>query len=667
VIPERHVKFVFASTLNPESVIFAATALIALSGLAGLIIRPAPLGQKLATLITIPASAAGFCAAVLMLLSQGHASYVLDWSLPFGSCEIGLDPLSSFFLLPVFLVTCCGSLYGLGYWPAARHRATAPGVTFFYGLLASSMAMVVMARNGALLLISWEIMALSAFFLIVTDQTDREVRRAGMVYLLTTHTGSAALIILFSLLNAATGSFLFPPQGTLAVSGQTASLMFLLALFGFGAKAGIMPMHFWLPSAHANAPSHASALMSGVMLKMGIYGILRFLTFCPQMPLWWGGTLLTAGLVSALLGICFAAVQTDIKRLLAYSSIENIGIITTGIGMALIGEATATPSLVLLGLSGGLLHLLNHSLFKPLLFFGAGGIIHSTGTRVISRMGGVAKGMGTSALLFFIGSLAISGLPPLNGFAGEFLLYIGFFREALAPIPVLALGVPALGLVGGMAAITFVKLYGTVYLGTPRSEQAASPHELPGVMLFPMGVMAFLCIVGGIVPALFLNLVLPVVTMLTSDAASGALLPHSFTLFPLFGAALVVSAAVIWLMIRGALNRRGIEESGTWGCGYAAPTPRMQYTGASFSEFWAGLTRSLSRCSMRKPAPAGIAPLEATFFYEPEETLLERIIRPVLELTGIGCAFLRRLQHGQLHLYVLYIFITLILLMAWVR
>ena len=543
-----------ASILNPDIVIITATALIALSGLAGLIIRPAAFGQKLAAAITIPAAALGFCAAVLMLVRQGHAGYVIDWSLPFGVCEIGFDPLTAFFLLPIFLVTLCGSLYGLGYWPAARHQTTAPGVTFFYGLLPSAMAMVVMARNGALLLISWEIMALSAFFLLVTEHTEHEVRKAGTVYLLTTHTGSAALIILFSLLNAVTGSFLFPAQGTLAVTGQTAALMFILALFGFGAKAGIMPMHFWLPSAHANAPSHASAMMSGVMLKMGIYGILRFLSFCPHKPLWWGGTLLIAGIVSALLGICFAAVQTDIKRLLAYSSIENIGIITTGIGMAMIGEATATPSLVLLGLSGGLLHVLNHSLFKPLLFFGAGGIIHSTGTRIISRMGGLAKGMRTSAMLFFVGSLAICGLPPLNGFAGEFLLYLGFFREALAPVPVMVLGVPALGLVGGMAAITFVKLYGMVYLGTPRSQEAAHPHELSGVMLIPMGIMALLCLVGGIVPTLFLTLVQPVVAMLAPCCRLRRQLPASFTLFPLFGLALIAAAAVIWFMVRGTMS-----------------------------------------------------------------------------------------------------------------
>ncbi len=656
-----------SSILNPASAIIATTALIAFSGLAGLLIRPATFGQKFAAAIGIPASAVGFCSAVLMLVRQQHAGYVIDWSLPFGVCEIGLDPLSSFFLLPVFLVTFCGTLYGLGYWPATHHRTTAPGMTFFYGLLPAAMAMVVMARNGALLLIAWEIMALSAFFLLIMEHSDHEVRKAGTVYLLTTHTGTAALIVLFSLLHATTGSFLFPVQGSLVVTGQTATLIFLLALFGFGAKAGIMPMHFWLPSAHANAPSHASAMMSGVMLKMGIYGILRFLTFCPHKPLWWGGLLIVAGILSALLGICFAAVQTDIKRLLAYSSIENIGIITTGMGMTMIGEATATPSLILLGLSGALLHVLNHSLFKPLLFFGAGGIIHNTGTRIVSRMGGLAREMRTSALFFFVGAVAICGLPPLNGFAGEFLLYIGFFREAHAPIPVMVLGVPALALVGGMATIAFVKLYGTVYLGTPRSREAAHPHELSLGMLIPMGLLAFLCIVGGLVPTLFLALVQPVIAMLVPSALSGAKLPASINLFPLFGAGLMAAAGIVWLLIKKNLNVRKVAADSTWGCGYRAPTPRMQYTGAAFSEFWAGLTRGLSRCLTQKPTPEGIAPKAGPFIYTPEETILERIINPLLEVAGIGCAFVRRLQHGQLHIYMLYIFITLTLLITWVR
>jgi hydrogenase-4 component B len=319
-------------------------------------------------------------------------------------------------------------------------------------------------------------------------------------------------------------------------------------------------------------------------------------------------------------------------------------------------------------LAGGLLHILNHSLFKPLLFFGAGGIIHSTGTRIISRMGGLAKGMGISSILFFIGAIAICGLPPLNGFSGEFLLYLGFFREAMNPAPILALGVPALGLVGGMAAITFVKLYGMVFLGAPRSPEPLQPHELPKTMLIPMLVLALFCVAGGVAPLLFMAMVRPVIAMLTPLSSSYVNhIPKSLSLFPIFGCAIAIAALIIWLIARSAIKGRKAGVESTWGCGYLSPTPRMQYTGGSFSEFWGTLTAPLSRTITRAPAPAGIAPQAEPFIYEPEETLLEKILRPIFYLTGVGCAFIRRLQHGQLHIYMLYIFITLILLISWVR
>lgn len=645
--------------------IFAAGFFISFAGLTGLVIRPASVGQKLATLISCCASLLGAASTVRLLTSQTQMTATVNWTLPFGACTVGIDPLTAFFLLPIFVVTFCGALYGLGYWPAAHHASTAPVVTFFFHLLSSSMIGVVTARNGPLFLIAWEVMALSAFFLLVTEHSRREVRDAGLVYLLTTHTGTLALFIFFAVLCHVTGTFSFPSQGALSISAPLTVALFVLALMGFGAKAGIMPLHFWLPSAHANAPSHGSAMMSGVMLKMGIYGIIRFLTFLPKIPLWFGVVVLCAGLVSALLGICSAAIQTDIKRLLAYSSIENIGIIVTGIGMAMIGKATDNPALILLGFSGAFLHVLNHSLFKPLLFFGAGGVIHSCGTRLISRMGGLAKTMRTSSVFFIIGCLAIAGLPPLNGFAGEFLLYTGFFHETLAPLPIMALGIPALGLVGGMATITFVKLYGTVFLGTARTPGASRPHELQAAMLIPMGLLTVACLIGGLVPALALKLVHPVVLMLAPSLASGstsALLTAPLSYFPLFGTAIIVATLGVWLLLKRATRRAA--SAPTWGCGYLAATPRMQYTGVGFSESWASITRSISRGIPRRPALHGVIPAEAAFRFVAEETLLVKGLHPLFRTTDAAFSVLRRLQNGQLHLYVLYIFVTLVLLMV---
>ena len=417
---------------DPAFVALVAALVIGCAGIPGLFLRKPGSGQMFSTVTTVFASLAGVAASLQLLFSHTTTTYLLKWSLPFGPCEFVIDPLSAFFLLPVFLVSAAGSIFAVGYWPAAEHPATERGLTFFYGLLASSMAILLTARNGVFFIMVWEVMALSAYFLLVTEHEREDVRRAGIVYLIATHTGTGALFIYFSLLAAGTGSFLLPAAGSLSALSPFATVIALAAFIGFGAKAGIMPLHIWLPSAHANAPSHVSALMSGVMLKMGLYGIFRTLTYFHDPPLLWGAVLTVAGITSAILGIAFAVAQRDLKRLLACSSIENIGIITTGLGVAMLGVSSHNDTLVYLGMAGALLHILNHSFFKPLLFLGSGVIIHATGTREMNLMGGLGKGMPRAALLFMIGSVAICGIPPLNGFVSEFLLYIGFFTQLKA-------------------------------------------------------------------------------------------------------------------------------------------------------------------------------------------------------------------------------------------
>ncbi|MEI6704251.1 MAG: proton-conducting transporter membrane subunit, partial [Deltaproteobacteria bacterium] len=414
---------------DPASVALVAALVIGCAGIPGLFLRKPGPGQIISATATILAALAGVPASLMLLFSHKTTTYSLGWSLPFGPCELVIDPLSAFFLLPVFLVSAAGSLFAVGYWPAAEHRATERGLTFFYGILASSMAILLMSRNGVFFIMVWEIMAISAYFLLVTEHEREDVRRAGIVYLIATHTGTAALFVYFSLLAAQTGSFMLPAAGSLSALSPIATIIALSAFIGFGAKAGIMPLHIWLPSAHANAPSHVSAMMSGVMLKMGLYGIFRTLTFFHDLPLLWGALLTVAGITSALLGITFAVAQRDMKRLLACSSIENIGIITTGFGVAMLGISSNNASLTYLGITSALLHILNHSFFKPLLFLGSGVIIHASGTRDMNRMGGLARGMPRTALLFLVGSVAICGIPPLNGFVSEFLLYFGFFRQ----------------------------------------------------------------------------------------------------------------------------------------------------------------------------------------------------------------------------------------------
>ncbi len=663
---------IFDSGIFPDPVIClcAAAGTIALSGFPGLFLSRSPgTGQRVAALLSVLASLTGLAAAVGLLLVPRSETWLLDWNLPFGPCELAADPLSALFLIPVFLICGCGSLYALAYWPGEANRRTEPALTFFFGLLSASMAFLLLARNGVLFLSAWEIMAISGWFLLVTEHRETEVRKAGIVYLVATHTGTVGLFILFAQLRAATGTFVFPPLHSLDPAAG-ASVMFLAALIGFGAKSGLMPFHIWLPSAHANAPSHVSALLSGVMLKMGVYGMLRTLFFFRAPLPWWGILLLVLGGASTVLGIVFASAQRDVKRLLACSSIENIGIIYLGIGAGVYATATGNAPLALLCLAGALLHALNHSLFKPLLFLGSGAIIHAAGTRELDRMGGLSRRLPWTSAFFLVGSVAICGLPPLNGFAGEFLLYFSFLSEARsAPVPWMALLAPLLALAGGIAVASFVKAYGVAFLGAPRTQKAARGHESKWPMLAPMALLAFLCILFGVYPQ-------PLVRL--AESAAGSVLP--WPIVPEWRVASRIPLEFltgVWAFLLGGCLLAGIlyfrriralpvAASETWGCGYLAPTPRMQYTGASFSEILTGLFAGAVRPSENVPAIEGPTPHASHYRFSPTESLLERGILPALSWVAGSFSLLRRFQHGQMNVYMLYIFVTLFLLMIWV-
>jgi hydrogenase-4 component B len=654
---------------DPAAVALIAALALGFAGIPGLFLRTPGPGQMCAAVISILASMAGIPAALLLLFSHATTTFVLEWGLPFGSCELAIDPLSAFFLLPIFVVAAAGSLFALGYWPAAEHPSTERGLTFFYGILASSMAILLTACNGVFFLMVWEVMALSAYFLIVTEHDSEDVRRAGIVYLIATHSGSAALYVLFSLLAAQSGSFLFPTAGSLSALPPAAMSIAIATFVGFGAKAGIMPLHIWLPSAHANAPSHVSAIMSGVMLKMGLYGIFRTLTFFHDPPLLWGAVLTVAGISSALLGIAFAVAQRDMKRLLACSSIENIGIITTGFGVAMLGVSSHNAPLAYLGMAGALLHILNHSFFKPLLFLGSGVIIHAAGTREMNLMGGLAKGMPRAALLFFIGSVAICGIPPLNGFVSEFLLYLGFFSQLQAPTLVyLVLLAPLLALVGGLAVVAFTKLYSSVFLGTPRSQGAAHPHEAGLTMLLPMGLFALLCLLVGLLPQQAMRLVAPAIASFMPQM-SAAVNPAEYGVMlgriSLMALLLVVIATAVTLLWWRRLGSARVTSAPTWGCGYQRGTSRMQYGATSFSELAVSVFNGIIRERITRPSLNGLFPGPAGCRDKPTETVLERVIAPLFTIAGVSFAFLRRLQHGQMHVYMIYIFATLFILMLW--
>ncbi|MBK5273926.1 MAG: hydrogenase [Desulfuromonadales bacterium] len=642
---------------------------MAFSGVPGLALHHPARGQRIAAFFVVIASFLGEYAVITLLNGSTGAVYQIDWPLPFGPALLSVDQLSIIFLLPLFLVAGCVSVYSVAYWPARKH-SSAGKLTLFLGIFAAAMVIVVMARNSVLFIMAWEVMALSAYFLLTAEQQSAEVQRVGTVYLIATHTGTMALLAMFSLLRGTIGTFEFPLSHSLSPSVPVASVIIITALIGFGGKAGLMPLHFWMPGAHANAPSHVSAMMSGVMLKMGVYGILRTLSFFDALPVWVGWLILLLGAWSAINGIALAAGQRDLKRLLACSSIENVGIIFIGIGLALVGMQLQAPYLVVCGLFGAFIHIINHGLFKSLLFLGSGVLIHAVGTREIDRMGGLARRMPITSPLFLVGSLAICGLPPLNGFVGELFLYVGAITDGIvAPLPLAALVAPVLALVGGLAVITFVKLYGIIFLGVPRSVEAAHGHEATPAMTVPMVLLAAGCLVAGLAPVLLVRLVTPAVALYGDLAAP--VIAKVTSLVPIVPLTIANILLVSLFLVIGTayllrLRRLPRSRGATWGCGYLEPTARMQYTGTSFSEMAINVLGAIVAPNRRKPRLAAAFPPAGTRFqYTVTETVLDRILTPIFEVVGLAFSYLRRVQHGQLHIYVLYIFATLCVLMFW--
>jgi hydrogenase-4 component B len=658
---------------SPSTLIFTATLLAALSGAPLLVPRllNASRGQLLSIVLMLAASALGLTGALQSLISGRSEMFQLAWTLPFGQAGIGIDPLSAWFLLPIFLISGCAALYARSYWHADHHPTNVRKMTFFFGLMTASMSGVVLARDGISFLFAWEIMALAAWFLVSTEDEKPEVNKAGTLYMITTHTGTLGLFALFPLLNLLTGSWLFPVPASMAATSGLSAAVFLTALFAFGLKAGIMPLHIWLPSAHANAPSHVSAAMSGVILKVGVYGLIRTLSFFHAVPLWWGAAVLLLGVVSGVAGVAFAIGQHDLKRLLAYHSIENIGIIFMGVGVALLGQSAGSAPLLLLGTAGALLHVLNHATFKALLFLGAGSVIHATGTREIDLMGGVARRLPCTALLFGVGAVAICGLPPLNGFVSELLIYIGFFhgiQGSGVAAAATSLAAPALAMVGGLAVACFVKVYGIVFLGIPRTEEHASGHEAGWQMLLPMTILAVLCAGIGLAPALLgaalqrASLAAFPLPMTAAGMTLASLVP--LPIVSLLGMLLLTLLALLALWYRRRLAAAPRSETVTWGCGYQRPAARMQYSASSFAGMLTSLFAFVLRPQTNSPGKmAGLFPGRTHYSSHVPEAVLELVCIPALKRLYHRFSGVRKLQSGILQQYVLYSLVTLIILL----
>lgn len=610
----------------------------------------------------------------LTTLDGPPQTMILPLGLPGLPFHLRLDALSALFLTVQGLAAFGVSVYAMGYF-RSLDGATARTTGLWYNLFLTGMALVVLADDAYVFMVAWEMMALASYFLVTTDHTVDEIRRAGFLYLLMAHVGAVALLLAFGVIQGGQGAYTFDVMRAATPTPFWAAVAFLLAVFGFGAKAGLVPVHVWLPEAHPAAPSPVSALMSGVMLKTAIYGLLRItLDLLPAQPAWWGTLLILLGLVSALYGVIFAAVQSDIKRLLAWSSIENIGIIVTGLGLALIFRAEDKAALAALALTAALYHVLNHALMKGLLFVGTGSVLHATGTRLMGGLGGLMRAMPWTATLMLIGVFAIAGLPPLNGFASEWLLLQAFlFTPGLAQ-PYLNMIIPvaaaAVALAAALAAYVMVKLYGVTFLGQPRSPELQRAHEAGWPERFGMLWLAAGCIVLGLAPSAALTLIAP-----ASRFLLGASLPVGAGLFltPIDaerasyapGILLAVIVIVFLLALLGVrlLYHGRVRRAAAWDCGYPEQDARMQDTAEGFGQPIRHVFESFMKVEREVPDPFDRRPRYRGATLDRLWLLLYAPLARVVAWLSEQAA---RVQQGRIQWYLFYSFATLTFLLFFV-
>jgi len=576
----------------------------------------------------------------------------------------GLDPLSAWFTAVFLGVGGTIAVYGTHYMARERPERRVGSAHLLLAVLLIALTGVVTARTIVAFLAAWEVMAIAAWLLVIFDREHADVRRAGLVYLILTHLSTIALFGMFAAWGGGTGAGTFAELAAASAQDRIpVALVAMLGLIGFGIKAGVVPGHIWLPGAHAAAPSHISALLSGVMLKVGIYGLLRMVTLLGPLPVWWGWLVLLLGLLTAVMGVLWALAQHDLKRLLAYHSVENIGIILLGLGLGVLGSAYHQPAVALLGMTGALLHTVNHSLFKSLLFFGAGAVQRVAGTREIDRLGGLARMMPRTAGAFLIASLAIVGLPPLNGFISEWLIFRGLLEAggttgALRMASVAAAG---LALAGALALACFTKLHGVLFLGSPRAVPALGGGAERGLVA-PQLVLAAVCIAIGGLPFL----VLPAAVRVASGVLHGVGAAADVT--AVAGAATTISLAVLALLVLGlivwrlrAVSRAAemVRAEVTWSGAFPTTTSRVQYTASSYAASLLSVFGPLSG-SQQVIGPMGLQVHVA-------DPVLDRIAQPTWSRVREAALKLRRIQTGRIVWYLVYVISALLglLLYLW--
>jgi formate hydrogenlyase subunit 3/multisubunit Na+/H+ antiporter MnhD subunit len=623
----------------------------------------------------------GVALAVVALAAIGAppASLVLPLGLPDLPFHTRLDALSAFFLLVLGATGAGISCYAAGYF--GETHGNEGGLTCLqYHWFLASMALVLIADDAYLFMVAWEAMALSSYFLVTTEHHDPGIRKAGFIYLLIAHIGAIAILLCFGVLHGGQGDYTFHAMRQAELTSGWATIAFLLALLGFGAKAGIVPLHVWLPEAHPAAPSPVSALLSGVMLKTAIYGLFRVTyDLLPSIHWEWGLLVLVIAVVTTLFGVLFALMQHDLKRLLAYHSVENIGIILIGFGLSLIYIGTGEPTLAVLGLIAALYHTLNHAVFKALLFLGAGSVLKGAGLRDLGRMGGLIRVMPFTAFFFLVGALAISALPPLNGFVSEWLTFQAALLSPALEHGVLRSIVPlaaaALALAGALTAMCFVKVFGVAFLGVPRSDEATRGREASEWEQLGMGWLAVVCVVLGLAPVWMIGVMDPValslidyspayigmaqnwlwLTPVASERAS-----YSPVIFLVVIAVVVLAAfGLVRLLYHGRLRR-----TPAWDCGFPGQNARMQDTAEGFAQPIRQIFAPVYEIEAHHPDPFDRMPRYVT---EVRDRFWGLIYFPIARAATFCSRMIGRIQVGRVAVYLMYSFVTIIFLMAFVR
>jgi formate hydrogenlyase subunit 3/multisubunit Na+/H+ antiporter MnhD subunit len=659
-----------------RSLLILITAWVAL-GSAGMF---APRGSRLVARVLFPAGAiiclaVAALAAFFLLSGQAPQTTILPLGLPDLPFHLRLDALSAFFLLLLGVAGAGISIFSAGYFRVGE--GTSPGLLGLqYHVFLASMAMVMLADDAYLFMVAWETMALSSYFLVTSQHRIPEIRRAGFLYLLMAHVGALCILLCFGVLQGGSWQFTFDAMRHATLTPFLATTAFLLALLGFGAKAGLVPLHVWLPEAHPAAPSPVSAMMSGIMLKTAIYGILRISFDLLHVRFWqWGVLVLALGLFSAIYGAIFAAVQSDMKRLLAYSSIENIGIIFTGIGLSILFETCHLHLFAALALCAALVHSLNHSLFKSLLFLTTGSVLHATGQRNLGKLGGLIRRMPWVATIALIGTLAIAGLPPLNGFVSEWLLLQSFLLTPQIPHAFVNMFVPlgaaVLALTAALAAYVMVKFYGVVFLGQPREASLADAHDASWLERIGLLWLALGCIAIGVVPQLALRPAAGVTGMLLGATIHPAgslwfIAPIDSRQASYSGVILLAGiigvVGITFLLVRLLAHGR-MRRVPAWDCGYPHQTARMQDTAEGFGQPIRHMFGAFFRMERELPTPTDNPPI---YRMRIEDRIWRALYLPIARATQKIADMVSIMQSGSLSIYLLCSFLTLIVLLVFV-